>query len=409
MNKGISMKLKSNQMPEFLFYIAYCIKVFVGILSITVLHNTTIGAMVHHIGWYVSLLLAMLSILCQLRHPIKMALIAVCFAFLFILSSISSRTTTLIALFIFIYAAKNVSLKKVMVIFVCVHVIMAIVCVTGSKIGIIENIRWIQGTRIRNSLGYKYATYLSKVYFFMVCSYLFLRNVKTTFPELIIIEIINYLIYRETDSRTTFYLIAIFSVICYMAKFKKKNNYLDKKRRFVYIYTYVICAVISFSVILGYMYTNAEIFRTINDKLSGRLYISAYDLNEYGLSPFGKQIEWVGQVAKSKDPSLTITFIDCSYLNVMMEHGYVVFILVMVMSVFIMKYIISLENPIYIVLNVMSAIHFMIEPQLIDLTYSIFPLFLMNSLSYVIKIKRKNKGFLNQTYKIPVASIKIIS
>ncbi len=387
--------MKSNriELARLLFYIAYSTKLLIGILSITVLHDTTIGNTIHHIGWYVSLLIAMVSIVCQIQHSQRIVLISVFFVFLFVLSSVYSRTTTLIALFIFIYAAKNVSLKKTMMLFVCIHAITAIVCVFGSKIGIIENIQWIQGDRIRNSLGYKYATYLSKVFFFIVLSYVFLRNRNFRLIELVCIEIINYLIYRETDSRTTFYLLAVFSILCYVAKYIKPRVIHKKKRRYLYIYVYVICAIVSFSIVLGYMYSNATIFQTINDKLSGRLYISAYDIREYGISPFGKQVEWVGQVAKSLDPTLTITFIDCSYLNILMEHGYVVFVLVMIMTVIVMQYIVSTDNLIFVLLHIMNAIHFMIEPQLIDLTYSVLPLFFMNSLYFIIKQKTINTDY----------------
>lgn len=367
---------------EMLFLIAFCIRLTIGIVNISVLFYDAYGPLIYNLGWYLSMAFAIASFAVYAKTTIAKGVLSLAVVILFLLSYFYTDTTKLIELFVFMMAAQSASLEKVKKLFVAEHVAAAVILVVLSTANVIENITWIQGARTRYSLGYRYTTYISKVLFFVTVYYISVRRREFRLIELAAIEAVNYAIYYWTNSRTTFYLLLLFPVICYVLRWRKPRKAPRRFTRFVFQWTYVLCAVVSFAAVYMYMTHYNILWMAVDQALSGRLTLTSQAINSYGIHMFAPAITWVGQVAHSMDVTQTINFIDCSYVNIALTYGVIPFALVITMSVYIMRYLIDQNEPIELVLQIMCAVHFIIEPQLLDLTYCIFMLYFFHALNY---------------------------
>ena len=82
------------------------------------------------------------------------------------------------------------------------------------------------------------------------------------------------------------------------------------------------------AMLLAGLYQDSGFMAKLNDILSGRLANAAEAWQKYGLSLFGQNIVWTGQGITYK-PSMHYLYVDCSYLNILLNYGLVFLLLVL--------------------------------------------------------------------------------
>lgn len=183
--------------------------------------------------------------------------------------------------------------------------------------------------RTRYSLGFTWVT--SAPVLFVFASMLFLHLERKRLNGWIFVFLLQLAtaLFILTDTKMAFFttmLVLVIAVIWW-----QKPNWLDCLEnwwvKLVILWLPVILTVVA--MLLAGLYQDSGFMAKLNDILSGRLANAAEAWQKYGLTLFGQNIVWTGQGITYK-PSMHYLYVDCSYLNVLLNYGLVFLLLVFI-------------------------------------------------------------------------------
>lgn len=280
----------------------------------------------------------------------------------------------LLLLIALVIAAQYVSEKHIIKTALVMHLFFLIVCTILSAIGAIQNYCYDDVRGVRQSLGYLSYNYPSKVVFFCIMYYLYLKKGKLKLIEISAMVICSVLYCIETNSRSTMYIIPFIIVLDFLLE-KYHDKIFNLRYSFFICYTFVFMAVISIGVELFYM-NEPEKLQVLDQWTTHRLSITANTINEYGWSLFGNRIVWTG-VSNSFQAYSQYNFVDCSYINVLLNYGLIFTVCLIAGFTKLMKVALSSHNHRLILVLFAIALRSVIEPQLIDVRFNTFILLIL--------------------------------
>ena len=118
--------------------------------------------------------------------------------------------------------------------------------------------------------------------------------------------------------------------------------------------------------------TNA-VYARVNSLLSGRLRLGYQAIADYGVTLFGHPIEWIG-FALGTAPDKAYNYVDCSYLQVMLEYGVVFLILIVLLYSLAIRKAIAKKRYDLCWILLFILIFSITEPRLADLAFNPFVL-----------------------------------
>lgn len=322
-----------------------------------------------------------------------------------ILTFVFSKNTAIILLLIVLFALRKIEMKKLIKIAYYTNLIMFIIVILASVIGIIPN--WIferDDTHIRLALGYHWATIPLTLFFFIVLMSFYLKRENVTPIEIYLNLVVSIVLFKLTDSRTGFILILLVILSTILIKILKKFNINIKKYTDSKNFRYIVCAlpiIIIIFIFLLLIFDNNQLANKINDLLSGRIYLAKQALQNYGITPFGEEIEWYGWGGYGyvEQENFSYNFVDISYIKILLDCGFTTLILLVV------SYILSIDEwierkdyySVYALLIIL--LWACIEPNIVNISMNIFILLLIpiinygpiNQLDYNNIIKSKKK------------------
>lgn len=237
----------------------------------------------------------------------------------------------LVHIFLLIIAAKGISLKKIVRVFLCVLSVLLVVTVGAALLGKIENLVYYQeGRRSRMALGIGYPTDFSAYVFYGILCYTYLRGERLKYIETGIIFLLGCAVYWITDARLNTLCILITAAVFTYNKWKndraKKcgNIYtMNKAGSMILALSPVLCG--AFMVIASVFYsTGSKITEILDRVLNYRLYQGNKAIDIFGFTLWGQQIPMQGYGGTTELPKHYF-FLDCSYLNIVMQFGLLVF------------------------------------------------------------------------------------
>lgn len=249
--------------------------------------------------------------------------------FLTFIPIVITRNKLPFILTIVMWACSFYDIKKILKMFLFSNLLIFIITCICSLFNLIPDITITREATIRYSFGYIYPLELTTHFLFLIMIYIYLRGNKYDSKDLIFINIINLLLFKITDARSSFLLIIIFSFTSYLVE-KKKINIGKVKLRYFYIFL-LACFIVP--IVFSIMYNQDNlIMEKINQLLSKRVYLTQNAFNTYGFSLFGENIKWVAY-GRSLDPSslnATYNYVDCAYAKILLDQGLIIFILIMI-------------------------------------------------------------------------------
>ena len=229
--------------------------------------------------------------------------------------------------FIYIYSARNIELKKLMSFIKWITISFLTLIIFSSQIGIIED--YVSEGRVRHYLGFRYALYPSMLLLNVAMIQLLESNKNINWPMWVLILVSNWWIYYMSDSNTSYYMTIACFVLAVALKIKLIN---DKRILYLLIFSFVLFAVISIAVTYNY---NPKIAwqSNLNKILGNRLKLGKASLKEYGVSLLGEKITWSGNGLSAFGEYTTeeYNFVDCLYIRVVQRYGIIFFSLVMIL------------------------------------------------------------------------------
>lgn len=305
----------------------------------------------------------------------------------------SRNRLPIIVVFILI-GGSQFDIKKILKLVLVINISLTIVTIISSEFGIIPEIIIGRGDgTLRYSLGFVYPLELMCNYLFIIMIYIYIFPQNYSLKELIVTNIINILLFKLTDARTSFILIILVSIIGYYIKF------IDITRMYCYLKKWVLCSfaiICSFgSIILAWVYNeNIHLFAFLNNLLSNRLFLGNQGLKNFGISMFGKQIEWVGFGAQIdlSYASQNYNFIDCSYIKNLLDFGVFFFLLIIIGYIYILIRLYNQKDVMGIIVFCFIFLVSIVEPRLFQIEMNPFLLMIGTGLTNKIYLRKVIKN-----------------
>ncbi|MDO4621175.1 MAG: hypothetical protein Q4B09_11225 [Lachnospiraceae bacterium] len=222
------------------------------------------------------------------------------------------------------------------------QIVILLVTVISSQLGLTTNYIFLKDNlRIRYGLGFTWTTTAPILFFFWQMNYALLRREKMTLPEYVILELVNFWLYKKTNTRACFFLatltLLVFFFLKMLARVQKKHEWLEKGKRWNSTFftetkgfgsllrlaalSPAFFCVLSIALHAVYNPTNRFLYR-LNNALTGRLKLGRDGITKYGIHLFGTKVRWVGNSIKPLTEPYN--YVDCSYLQILLEFGVLV-------------------------------------------------------------------------------------
>lgn len=373
------MKISIN---ELLFLPAYFIWVFTFLFSYTVYAETYPGLMADL--WYlplVSIALLLVKQLINLKYQkYQFIFLLVLVILFFIVAMQSSRILQIISILAFIASLRGVSIKKVLGVHTVAMFLVLAMAYFGYQINIIENIELVSYSRSgvmreRSSEGFAFATYGANLVFHLTCLIIYLRNNKIRWIEILGLFVLNYYFFVKTDTKNAFTFSVISLIVVVWLKLKKTpltfenrvTKFLDGPLIFV-IAAIPILSSLLFSPVHSW-------WIRLDELLSYRLTYGNLAIERYGFHLLANRIEWQTANWIKLNGGGSFLYVDSSYLNILLNFGLIFFICLIISYYYVPKK--NTYRTIYFTVAMVAInVHAMWDPQLLELWYNPFLLFL---------------------------------
>ena len=365
-NKSLNIHCNAG---EFLFIVGFCLYLAARILFTSTISTTMgFGSMIKLL-MVVGLAAILLSIFLSERVTARSLLLL---ALVTILAYLVYKTggADFASLLFIAYAARYYKLRNIIepaykvIVYTCVLIVLLAV------LGIVDSTTSSEEFRYRTSLGFIWVTFLSHYYLEIVVCYVFLHFHELTTGRILILALIDVAIYSATASRNSFFLTLIFLVFVLVMREGKNNT--SKPVAYFLSLSFVACTAISFLIFLLPEPFSAAGYQ-LNKLMSGRILLTQNAIAQYGITPFGTAVQWVTQsmVNSGQYAANQYAYVDCSYINLMIHYGWVVFSIILValtvVSYRCTRQMGALAGDAFLIF----AIHGVVDPQLLDLHYCV--------------------------------------
>jgi len=390
--KELKRNFKSNKIsdkklvitPTSLFYFAYAIWLIASIIFKVSMFSQILPYIIYTFIRIIALSILIIRELWIKKYS-RIEFLGIAIIGLLFIIAIRSDTMILIDTILFIFCARNVPFEKIIKLTFFIQAFLMIFIAGSSFAGIIENRTYVRSNgQMRWSIGYTYTTFPSQLCFYMTLMYIYIKKESIKIWNVIFLILINSFLYILTDTKNPFYLVILFSIMAYMFKFSKQRMKNNIATRILFEYCIPAAALI---MILASMYYDPsnELHLFINTLLSKRLTLGNRAVLQYGFSILGQPIQWIGNTIEYSNISAVYNYVDSSYLQIALNQGVILLILICVGFVLIGRKAITTGNKYLCLIILAISIHSAFDPQLFNLCYNPFIL----ALGYIF-----NKNFI---------------
>lgn len=203
-----------------------------------------------------------------------------------IVNFIVGKETTILFTAIAIATLKDIDIKKILKIMFFTRIIAFIIMIISSLLGIIPNniIEFYRegiGFVKRMTFGYSHPNLTQASFVLIVVLYVYNYYEKIDLKRIIALELLNYLIYHFTVSRSGFFILSIFLVYVYLMKRIKIVNKNSKR-----LLNATLFFSILFSFIAAQLYGENTIVNKMDIILTGRIRYMSETLKNYQIPIF---------------------------------------------------------------------------------------------------------------------------
>lgn len=275
-------------------------------------------------------------------------------------------------MFPYIYCARRIPFAKIARTALNLSIVTVSFIVLSGLLGIIENMSIYQVGRLREFLGFRYVLYPSGILLNMTALWVYLKKDTVNLTGTLIWAAVNLLTFLLTNGRTSFVMAEILLFGGYLiARFPK----LMEKLKPLWILAggaFLLCGLFSWIVVLGY--DTIEWMDPVNAFLGGRVGLAHQSLLDYGVSWFGKTIQWIGS-GLDVDGVTTqgiYNYVDCLYVKVVQRYGILFSLTWMGLICWGMWRMIKRKEYQILLISATVAVHCIFDDLSMDLHYNLF-------------------------------------
>ena len=387
---------------DFMFYPAWVLYVAVIMMesSVFAMGNSTVE-LLYKLLRYLVYTLCFIKI-CRTKYTLSDIPFLVVFVIVFILGYYSSKNRILLFNCLILLASYKMENDKTIKMTAYTQGLILFLVIFLSQTGLLLDYVFDKGVRERHSLGFIWTTVGPITFFFFVMSYVYCKRRKIKIYQVILFELINYWLYRKTNTKMVFALTTLFLFFIFFERRNKKRFKFLSKFKIIYI-VYPFLAWFLVVIVCKLYNPNINTWANINSLLSGRLRLSQEAMNFYGVHLLGNEVEWKGSdIFHTTYAPGEYNYVDSSYLQLSINYGIIfMFIVMLLFSYGIYKHIKA--NDYYtVVIYIFILTLTMTEPQLMKFAYNPFTLLAFGivsrdiSASKYIKSHRKNRNYIQE-------------
>ena len=195
---------------------------------------------------------------------------------------------------LFIYAARNVRLEKVMRIAQMISTVILIFVILSSLAGIIPNYMMARSTGVRRyCLGFRYVLYPSTILFNITAITVYLKKNAIRWRTILLLLALNYIIYLPTNARLSFGVSCMIIMVAIVLKIKP--NFLQKRRILCALFCsmFIVCFVSSIMLCIFYS-DSIPVMKDIDAFMGGRISYAKNALMIQGFGLVPRRIQYNG-------------------------------------------------------------------------------------------------------------------
>lgn len=368
----MKLTIKKIRVGELIFFLAYGLFLVSGILSTSYYYKYYAGTPYKLITVIVLLILIGKELYENRWTKRSIFTCAVSVGLFFLVNYIGA--VSFAAMFILIWSARNIEFERIARFTLIVSCVLFVFIVLSSYAGIIENTVISRGARVRYYMGFRYALYGPAVLYNIISLYVYVRRRRIRIAELVILEVINYLVYIQTNSRLSFGLASLLLFVALLLKYFP--NILEKRRMLcrLMIFSFPICAAISIGFTSIYD-SSIPWMASLNTYLGSRLSLGKDAILELGYTMLGQKVSWHGWGldVNGEVSELSIAnynYVDCGYLNVLLHYGTIVLVVCLIALTAAMLRCYRRKNYYLLILLTFVALHAVIDDLIVYLFYN---------------------------------------
>lgn len=269
-----------------------------------------------------------LKILLYDHYPVKQflllasALLCVCLVFL------SSGSINPFFWMLLVAASRDVKFEKILKVYLAVNIAVIFFAFCAAGLDVIENLQYETEKRgTRNSFGIIYPTDFGAHIFFLFLVFFYLKGEALRWYHYVITMAAAGLVYyfcnARLDSGCTLILAILFAVGNGITHARSVSMRLKMGWEWLWRKAgmWVMALLAAFSVLMTVMYqADNAVWQELDKIISSRLRLGHDGIEEYGWTLFGQAIKMVGNGGSTTLPS-DYSFIDCSYMYMLLRHG----------------------------------------------------------------------------------------
>jgi hypothetical protein len=292
---------------------------------------------------------------------------------LFTIAMVNSGTYLLVYTILFIFGAKDIEFDKILHIFIYIASVLIVITIICFLCGLISESTTTRNGIVRHSLGYTYPTDLAAmfVYIFLADLYLAVKHNYKIIVRCLLYTIVALLVWHVCDARLGSVTILLFvPMAIFMKKYKRWND--NRVLNFFVKYSFFICSGLMFLVTHMYFWQpKCKLLLAVDSLLSYRLTFNCQAVKSFGYSWFGQDIYDIYFKTNTK-----YFFIDSSYYILLIQYGFIVFMLIGLGFLIIVKREIGKKEYYIPFILMIISINSLIGQQLFLLEYNPFLLLL---------------------------------
>lgn len=297
-----------------------------------------------------------------------------------------------------ILGAKGVDKKKILNVFVAINIALFALTIGACLFGVIPNTityRNADSSHARMALGFIYTTSLSAHFLILVVCYVFIREKRLSFFEIVMIGISAGGIYYLTEARIASFVLALLFVGAIVAKICYIKNIEFKIIRNLFVKWALILSssiLMLISVTMGILYKyDSPFWLKVNHILSERPLTNAITFQRYPVSMLGRRILLHCSIfdGMNKLPDYYY-IINCSYIGILFGMGIIGAVSVLIVWT-IISYREAADNN-YLNLFILSllTVFFFFEQRMFDFTFNPLLILLFSNCSRQICAEGKS-------------------
>lgn len=320
------------------------------------------------------------------KRELLIGLIAVgmCFS----LGMLCSANKTMVLYFLLIMAASGLSSSLVLRISFIIQTVIFSMTILCSQIGLAVDFDFSSETRIRHGLGFAWTTTGSILFFYMVLQYVYLRKRNASIMEYVILEAVNYLLYRFTDSRMAFLMTTLYLLFFCMERLFRHPWKISEMVGNLFCLAPTVISIVSLLAFQFYQ-EGSSLWDKLNSVLSDRLALGSRAIHQYGYTLFGQKIKWVGYSIQNPQMTVDYNYVDCSYLQLALQYG-LIFLCIVIIFYTIILFKAVKSRDYYLVWTVLFVMGLSItEPRLMQFAFNPFPILLLCLFHVSMEKKKK--------------------